>query len=109
MQESEDTLKKKIKFLAAFTLCFSILSNCLMVNADSLSCNNCGSSNLTLCDRQSVYQIQTQEHEVIVKSTGLKAICFVYDIYYSETYRCNKCGIYQRETVKEEKHSVEHY
>lgn len=109
MQESEDTLKKKIKFLVAFTLCFSILSNCLMVKADNLRCSNCGGSKWTLYNRESVYQTPIKEHEVFVKPTGLKAICFVYDIYYSETYRCDKCGLYRRETVTEEKHSVDHY
>ena len=72
-------------------------------------CNVCGGTKWTLYRKEKMYDVKTQEHEVIVNSTGLKAICYVYEFYYSITYTCDNCHAYVSETDTETMHSVDHY
>lgn len=101
-------MKKSVKFLTVFALCFSILANCLPVHANELECYYCGSTSWNLKDKEVVSGGEAEPHVVINLATGLPATCHVFNVGYRYTYVCKTCGKTRRVDSTKQVHSVEH-
>lgn len=97
-------MKKKLKILATFALCFSIMANCLPAQAAVSTCHH---DVRRIVERRLVYGRKVGEHEVVIKSNQMKAICYIYQYSYDEKWCCQVCGeIFYETNTYDPEHSL---
>lgn len=94
-------MKKARKFLAVFTLCFSMLASYLPVYAAPAATTTCST-----CGKTAYYSGSVEKagwnirdpHTIIIN--GIPLTCYIADRGYEDTYMCG-CGIPTRLTRNE--------
>ena len=100
-------MKKTVKFLAVFALCFSVLANCLPTYAAAPATITCGTCGKTANWRNSEEKAGWNITSHIVEATG--KTCYVGTRAYEDTYVCGGCGRLIRTTHTENNvHSISH-
>lgn len=96
-------MKKRLKIIATFILCFSIMANCLPAQASTLTCYH---NVKCIVERRLVYGREAGNHIVTLLSNNMKAACYDYEYSYEEKWCCQDCGAYLYETRTYTEHSL---
>ena len=97
-------MKKSLKILTTFALCFSIMANCFPVQA---AVSQCKHPVRYLMESKQVYGRIDDWHDVTLISNNMKATCYIYLNSYNEKWCCHTCGEIYYETNTYAEHSLE--